>query len=162
MLRGANSQHTDTSYQWVWSNHPTAPVVPPSARSAQGGTRRQTTARRHRGLPPAASARQQAVLLASTSQLHHQHALCGCVSNPPSAEHRSRLSGRRPLKERPSTRISHGREVRASGSAGPGRWPASHVPTIARSRDFYFRKKFIEREQAGRKFVRRQWATWRR
>ena len=115
-------------------------LVPPSARSAQGGTRQQTTARRHRGLLPIGSAQQRAVLLASTSQLHHLQALCGCVSSPPSAEHRSSLSGRGPLTERPSTRISHGRTMPASGSAGPGRWPASHVPTMACSRDLFFRK----------------------
>ena len=79
MLRGATSQHTDTSYQWVWSNHPIAPVVPPSARSAQGGTRRQTTARGHRGLLPAENARQRAMLLTSTSQLPHQQAHCAAV-----------------------------------------------------------------------------------
>ena len=61
--------------------------------------------------------------------------LCGCVSNPPRAEHRSRLSGRRPLTERPSTRISHGRGVPASGSAGPGRWPARRVPPIVPCRE---------------------------
>ena len=125
----------------AWCSHTSAQLlVPPSARSAQGGTRQQTTARRHRGLLPIGSAQQRAVLLASTSQLHHLQALCGCVSSPPSAEHRSSLSGRGPLTERPSTRISHGRTMPASGSAGPGRWPASHVPTIARSRDFFFQK----------------------
>ena len=115
-------------------------LVPPSARSAQGGTRQQTTARRHRGLLPIGSAQQQAVLPASTSQLHHLQALCGCVSSPPSAEHRSSLSGRGPLTERPSTRISHGRTMPASGSAGPGRWPASHVPTMACSHQDVFEK----------------------
>ena len=119
-------------------------MVPPSARSAQGGTRQQTTARRHRGLLPIGSAQQQAVLPASTSQLHHLQALCGCVSSPPSAEHRSSLSGRGPLTERPSTRISHRRAVPATGSAGPGRWPASHDPPIALSRDFFFRKSSFE------------------
>ena len=74
-------------------------------------------------------------------QLHQLQAhLCGSVSNLSSAEHRSRLSGRRPLSERPSTRISRCRAVPTAGSAGLGRWPARHVPTIARSRDFYFRK----------------------
>ena len=74
-------------------------------------------------------------------QLHQLQAhLCGSVSNLSSAEHRSRLSGRRPLSERPSTRVSHCRTVPTAGSAGLGRWPARHVPTIARSRDFYFRK----------------------
>ena len=131
-------------------------LVPPSARSAQGGTRQQTTARRHRGLLPIGSAQQQAVLLASTSQLHHLQALCGCVSSPPSAEHRSSLSGRGPLTERPSTRISHGRTMPASGSAGPGRWPASHVPTMACSRDLFFRKRFPILYSYGRKGKRQK------
>ena len=140
MLRGATASHGHADSHWGWYSQTQCPMAPPSARSAQGRTRQQTTARGHRGLLPTESC--------NVGRAADQHrpaspsagTLCGCVSNPPSAEHRSRLSGRRPLKERPSTRISHGREVRASGSAGPGRWPASHVPTIARSRDFYFRK----------------------
>ena len=69
--------------------------------------------------------------------------MCDSVSNPSSAEHRSRLSGRRPLSERPSTRVSHCR-VPTEGSAGLGRWPARHVTTMARSRDFHFRKSALD------------------
>ena len=136
MLRGANSQHTDTSYQWVWSNHPTAPVVPPSARSAQGGTRRQTTARRHRGLPPAERARQGAVEQACTQPaITRCRQLCGSESSLASAEHRTRLSGRRTLSERPPSRVSRCHSRAASRSAGPERWPAGHDPPIVPARE---------------------------
>ena len=140
MLRGATASHGHADSHWEWYSQTQCPMAPPSARSAQGRTRQQTTARGHRGLLPTESCN------VGRAADQHQPAspsagtLCGCVSNPPSAEHRSRLSGRGPLTERPSTRISHGRGVPASGSAGPGRWPARHVTTIARSRDLYFRK----------------------
>ena len=61
-------------------------MVPPSARSAQGGTRRQTTARRHRGLPPAESTRQWAVVPASTQPA------------PPSAGHCAAVRAARPVR----------------------------------------------------------------
>ena len=115
---------------------PQCSLVPPSARSAQGGTGQQTTARGHRGLLPTDSTRQGSVGPASTQPaITICRQLCGSVSSQASAEHRRRLSGRRTLSERPPSRISHHHSRAASGSAGPERWPAGHDPPIVPARE---------------------------
>ena len=141
MLRGANSSTKHMNKHWEWSNQ----TQPQWSRHAR---RARETGPGSRPLPEgievccraercnAGSCCWPAPWPASPAA----GTLCGSVSNLSSAEHRSRLSGRRPLSERPSTRISRCRTVPTAGSAGPGRWPARHVPTIARSRDFHFRK----------------------
>ena len=141
MLRGANSSTKHMNKHWEWSNQ----TQPQWSRHAR---RARETGPGSRPLPEgievccrAERCDAGACCWPAPCQLHQLQAhLCGSVSNLSSAEHRSRLSGRRPLSERPSTRISRCRTVPTAGSAGLGRWPARHVPTIARSRDFYFRK----------------------
>ena len=144
MLRGANSSTKHMNKHWEWSNQ----TQPQWSRHAR---RARETGPGSRPLPEgievccraercnAGSCCWPAPWPASPAA----GTLCGSVSNLSSAEHWSRLSGRRPLSERPSTRISRCRAVPTAGSAGPGRWPARHVPTIARSRDFYFRKSAV-------------------
>ena len=141
MLRGATSRTKHMAKLWVrynqtqpqWSHHARR------AREAGPGSRPLPE-----GIEVCCRAERcdaGACCWPAPCQLHQLQAhLCGSVSNLSSAEHRNMLSGRRPLSERPSTRISRCRTVPTAGSAGLGRWPARHVTTMARSRDFHFRK----------------------
>ena len=116
-------------------------MVPPSARSAQGGTRQQTTARRHRGLLPAVSEPVVLVAGASTHSCTHQQALHAAVSatHPVQSTGKGhRVGGRSESDRRPESLAGASCPRRGQPLPSAGPWATIHHR--ARSRDLYFRK----------------------
>ena len=89
----SNSQPWTCRPHWEWYSQTQCPMAPPSARSAQGGTRQHTTARGHRGMLPSKKCNLGPAVGQHLPASPAAGTLCVCVSNPSDAGHRMQAVG---------------------------------------------------------------------